>query len=89
MRYILDGNRMTDRESAHDELARALGFPEWYGRNLDALWDLVSVMEGEIMLLHPERLTELGLYGGKLLDTLREAAGSGRLTLSFGEKEDL
>lgn len=26
----------------HDALARALGFPEWYGRNWDAFWDAIT-----------------------------------------------
>jgi len=26
-------------DELHDALARALGFPEWYGRNWDAFWD--------------------------------------------------
>jgi len=29
-------------EDVHEWLKRELGLPEWYGRNLDALWDCVT-----------------------------------------------
>ena len=75
MRTIIQGAEMLTRESAHAELARALDFPEYYGANLDALWDLASttsadaeLADGAVMLNH------LGVYGCKLLQTLFEAA---------------
>ena len=37
---VVDGGLMTSREAAHDLLAARLGLPEYYGRNLDALYDL-------------------------------------------------
>ena len=39
---ILDGKCMRDFESAHDYLSRVLRLPEYYGRNLDALYDCLS-----------------------------------------------
>ena len=36
---VVDGGLMTSREAAHDLLAARLGLPEYYGRNLDALYD--------------------------------------------------
>ena len=42
MRTIrLDCRQMEDRERLHDYLAQTLEFPSWYGRNLDALYDLL------------------------------------------------
>lgn len=38
-RIELDGARMTSREEAHSEIARAFGFPEYYGGNWDAFAD--------------------------------------------------
>ena len=72
----LDCTQMTDREMAHDYLAQALSFPEWYGRNLDALYDLLTGYTAPLCLelLHPEALAALGDYGCALLDTLRDAA---------------
>lgn len=40
MTYRLDGALMTSPEALHDQLAETFDFPDYYGRNLDALWDL-------------------------------------------------
>ena len=76
MRIDLDGREMTDRQRTHDYLATQLQFPEYYGRNLDALYDLLTERgeEVEICLHHAEAVkTQLGGYGVKLLHTLMEA----------------
>ncbi len=72
---LIDGTRMTSRAAAHDELARALELPEYYGRNLDALWDLTSTIKAETVLLHADAmLNAMGAYGERLLQTLTGAA---------------
>ncbi|MBQ8507508.1 MAG: barstar family protein [Clostridia bacterium] len=74
-KYILDGAHMTSRAAAHDEIARALELPDYYGRNLDALWDCISAMEAYVTLINPApMLNALGKYGCKLLGTMYEAA---------------
>ena len=53
---VVDGGLMTSREAAHDLLAARLGLPEYYGRNLDALYDALTE-RGEptrLVLLHRE-----------------------------------
>ncbi len=40
----LDGNRIRDWESFHDECQQAFGFPEFYGRNMDAWVDCLSYL---------------------------------------------
>ena len=76
MRILLDGQQMQSRGAAHDHLQRQLSLPDYYGRNLDALFDLLAERGGEteLVLIHGEALAELGPYGEKLLTTLREAA---------------
>ena len=74
---IINGAAMLSRADAHAELARALELPEYYGANLDALWDCVSTYDAELTLVHPAPMLEaLKLYGCKLLQTLYEAADS-------------
>jgi RNAse (barnase) inhibitor barstar len=41
-RIELQGTRMTSRSDAHDELARAFGFPDYYGKNWDAFGDCLG-----------------------------------------------
>ena len=71
----IDGAAMLSRETAHAELKRALELPEYYGANLDALWDCVSTYDAELVLIHPAPMLEaLKVYGCKILQTLYEAA---------------
>ena len=73
----IDGATMLSRESAHAELKRALELPEYYGANLDALWDCASTLDAELTLVHPAPMLDaLKTYGCKLLQTLYEAADS-------------
>ena len=75
MEFILNGNIMTDRGATHDHLAEQLELPAYYGRNLDALYDVLMELSGEIVLQDPAAVTgHLGRYGEALLATMQEAA---------------
>ena len=39
---ILDGRHMGNHEEYHPYLARKLDFPDYYGNNLDALYDMLT-----------------------------------------------
>ena len=41
-RYTLDGNLVHSLAELYDELSRQLLLPKEFGRNLDALWDVLS-----------------------------------------------
>jgi RNAse (barnase) inhibitor barstar len=40
--HVLDGNDVLDKLSAMDAIAAALSFPDYFGRNLDALYDCLT-----------------------------------------------
>lgn len=40
--YLVDLSDVTTRETLHDALEKALPLPEYYGRNLDALFDALT-----------------------------------------------
>ena len=42
MAIILEGKAMVDRSAAHAHLAERLDLPSYYGRNLDALYDVLT-----------------------------------------------
>lgn len=42
MVYELDGAKITSEPDFHREISRLLDFGEYYGGNLDALWDRLS-----------------------------------------------
>ena len=87
MTVELDCRMMTDRGTAHDYLAETFGFPNYYGRNLDALFDLLSTYEKvtQIIVNAPELLEEnLGVYGKNILKTLEDAVrDNAKLTLQI------
>ena len=74
---VLDGLDIASLEEVHDRFAQALALPEWYGRNLDALFDCLTDL-GEpvtVRLLHQETLEDrLGRRGRALVRLLRRAA---------------
>ena len=52
---ILDGNVLADAAKVHDYLMEMLDFPEYYGKNLDALHDCLTDLEDiEITITAPE-----------------------------------
>lgn len=74
---ILDGENITDKEKLHDILAVSLGFPDWYGMNLDALYDCLTDIreETEIEIRGiPALEANLGRTARGLLKVLRDAA---------------
>ncbi len=42
MSVIIDCKTWTGKAAAHESLKTALEFPDWYGRNADALYDLLT-----------------------------------------------
>ena len=52
---ILDGNILADATQVHDYLKEMLEFPEYYGKNLDALHDCLTDLEDvEITITSPD-----------------------------------
>ncbi len=45
MVVVMDGTRLIGRESFHDGFAEAFGFPDFYGRNMDAWIDCMSYLD--------------------------------------------
>ena len=62
---VIDGRKMTDRETAHTYLKRKLELPEHYGKNLDALFDCLCEMNGTQIIL---------TYVSEMKDSLRRYA---------------
>ncbi len=47
----LEGARIETRPELHDAVAEALALPDWYGRNLDALADILDDVDGRQLML--------------------------------------
>ncbi len=48
--YSVDLAGARTRDDIHDKLAQGLGLTESYGRNLDALHDVLTSMEGQVRI---------------------------------------
>ena len=49
---ILNGSKIKNMETFHEQIAVALDFPDYYGKNMDALWDcLTGHIDTEIELI--------------------------------------
>lgn len=74
--YRLECAEMTSRELVHPYLKRQLGLPDYYGNNLDALFDCLTEMSqpAVFQFVHVNELQKLGAYGLSLIETFRDAS---------------
>lgn len=56
--YYLDGSRLTTRDESYQYLKHRLSFPDYFGNNLDALWDVLS----------ERRTSSFTFYNAKYMD---------------------
>ena len=75
---VIDGGMMPSKEEAHAYLAQKLSLPEYYGKNLDALFDVLTAgleMPACLIIYRAKLLEEsLGRYGRALLDVMTDAS---------------
>ncbi len=72
----LDAENILDTETLHEKIAEILKFPEYYGKNLDALYDCLTELSEETELVienAPYLNYNLGIYAGKFISVLAEA----------------
>ena len=88
-KVILDCDNILQKEQAHSYLAQMLDFPDYYGKNLDALFDCLTEMsECTIVLKEIDALSRTDCYGTKVLKVLEEAGQANpRLRLEVQERE--
>lgn len=73
-KVILDCEKLLEWKQAHLYLAERLNFPDYYGKNLDALYDcLTEFGECTIVLEREKILRESDGYGARVLKVLEEA----------------
>jgi len=77
MYAYIDGQVIGSRTALHDALTLELSLPDWYGRNLDALYDCLTDLREEtyLVVLHRAALAEnLGKSARALERLLADAA---------------
>ena len=76
-KVILDASKFDGMRGVHEAFREALDFPEYYGYNLDALYDCLTDLHEETEVEIPDPLAlskELGKRYGRLLAVLEDAA---------------
>lgn len=72
---VIDCAELTDKEKAQSYLKNIFAFPEYYGCNLDALYDMLTMLpqaEWKITFTH-EKALKPESYAMKVVETIREA----------------
>lgn len=75
MELILDGHLIKDKKSLFQTLKSQINSEEFYGNNLDALWDILSSYQGEIRITvrNVDKLrNNLGEYADSLLELFKD-----------------
>lgn len=75
---VLDGEKILSLQDVYKALAQQLDFPEHFGRNLDALWDVLTTdLPGPISITWKSSIfsrSALGEGYEKVVAVLKEAA---------------
>ena len=82
----IDGRRCKTKEKTHEYLAKKKGFPPYYGKNLDALADVLSTYGKNvtIKLKYSSSIKKnLGDYGEILLKIFTDSAERGLISLEI------
>lgn len=93
MKIELDGAKMIAIEEAHQYLAEKFEFPDCYGNNLNALWDMLTTIhkETKIKIYNLDFFLAHSSYKQKLIDLFIEASDNNKyLEVNFisGEKPE-
>ncbi len=78
--YILNGKAIHSLDDFYDEIAGQLSLPAYFGRNLDALWDVLSTeVEGPVEVIWQSAQTSKEAMGEdfeKVVKVLKEVEGT-------------
>jgi ribonuclease inhibitor len=75
MRLIIDGSKITSEGDFHEVIAQGFSLPAWYGRNLDALWDVLTGMVSrpvELVWIHADQSKRVLPRYEKIVSLLRD-----------------
>lgn len=74
-KILVNGKKIQNNRELHDYLIKQFNLPLYYGRNLDALWDVLSTNKNlvKITVIHASYLDRiLGEYNNSLLNLFKE-----------------
>ena len=83
---IIDGRRFKTKEKAHEYLSKKRGFPPYYGKNLDALSDVLSSFDKNTLIrikYSASIIKNLGEYGETMIEIFSNTAEKGYIQLEI------
>ena len=88
----IDGAEITDKEELHGIFRQALDLKDYYGSNLDALYDVLSTYSQkiEISIVNPDDLySNIPFYGERFMSVLQVAAqeNESNIIIKMNDKE--
>lgn len=74
---VFDGRQFTSKDVFHDLMVKEFELPSYYGRNLDALWDMLSERRDlSVLIMNAQGIEEnLGSYGKSVLKLFDDLNG--------------
>ena len=77
MKVVLDALRLQRKDEAHKYLREALDFPEYYGGNLDALYDCLTELDDiAVEFVNADRVS--GGYFARVMEVFTDSAEENR-----------
>ena len=76
-RILINGISIESMKAVHNRIKKSFRFPSYYGRNLDALYDLLSTEDRRAMILFFDSkgfVRRFGSGGEALMETFQDAA---------------
>ena len=77
----IDGKQITTRDELHKVISEGLNFPQWYGKNLDALHDCLTDLAEEAIIEiadFDDMKAALGDYADSLAQVIKDSAEENR-----------
>lgn len=70
---IIDLSRLSSNESLHEELKLKLKFPDYYGNNFDALWDMITsgYISSNLVFYDIAKFSEINKLASRKLATIK------------------
>ena len=72
---VLESKYLCDMEKSHDYLMKKLDFPDYYGKNLDALYDCLTDLRDVSIVINMSE--EKSYYQKKILRVFQDAHEAG------------
>lgn len=86
----IDAKNILSKENFHNEMKHLFSFPDYYGNNLDSLWDLLTEKNELNIAIYNYKYFEknLGVYGNKIIDLFKELEKMEEYNINFVENEE-